>query len=260
MSLLGVVSAGVRNPGRTLAAIRHRLMSAVGHDGFRRFIVLSRSRTGSNLLISLLDSHPDIRAEGEIFAKLEGRNYEDVLRQAWGRQPFNVKAKGFKIFYYHPLDDESCGLRDDLVSMDDLYVIHLKRRNILRTLVSRKIAGLRDVWLVSSDNSASTDRKDVSVSFTMDELNEAFRQTREWEEAADHDFRNHPLLSIAYEDLADGPTAAFRTVTDFLGVRYMQPATELRKQNTRTLEETIANYDELKEAFARTEWAPFFED
>ncbi|MGB9498505.1 MAG: hypothetical protein ACKVE4_01885 [Dissulfuribacterales bacterium] len=29
-----------------------------GHTNFRRFIVLSRSRTGSNLLISFLNSHP----------------------------------------------------------------------------------------------------------------------------------------------------------------------------------------------------------
>src|SRR3546814_8552873 len=57
-----------------LRSLGFRLRSAVGHTGFTKFIVLSRSRTGSNMLVSLLDSHPRVAAEGEIVARLDGRD------------------------------------------------------------------------------------------------------------------------------------------------------------------------------------------
>ena len=151
MAIMNSVRRGIKNPKKALAVVSHKLLSAVGNNQYRRFIVLSRSRTGSNLLISLLNSHPHIYTEREIFGKLSGRNY--------------VKAKGFKIFYYHPLDDDSCSIWDELQSLDDLYVIHLKRRNILRTLLSRKTAGIQDVWSVGSDRHSSC-REQISVSFT----------------------------------------------------------------------------------------------
>ena len=232
----------------------HKLISALGDNQFKRFIVLSRSRTGSNLLISLLNSHPNIHAEGEIFSKLSGRNYRKVLGKAFAKQPNYINAKGFKIFYYHPLDDSSCDIWDELQSMEDLHIIHLKRRNILRTLLSRKIAGSQDVWSVSSHRKYSDLCKEhVLVSFTVDELNKGFKQTREWEAVGNEMFRNHPLLP-------NDKTNTFRKVALFLGVEFVQPKTELIKQNTKSMRETITNYDELKSAFSQTEWGLFFED
>lgn len=222
--------------------------------------MLSRSRTGSNLLISLLNSHPHIKAEGEIFSKLNGKNYKEVLAKAFSKQPYFVKAKGFKIFYYHPQDDCSCGIWDELQSMKDLYVIHLKRRNILRTLISRKIAGIQDVWVVRSDRRSSSRKEQTCISFTVDELNEGFRQTREWEDAGHNKFRNHPLLSINYEDLINDRSTIFRELTEFLDVQDTQPKTNLKKQNHRSMKETITNYNQLKLAFVETEWASFFEE
>src|SRR5215470_17880833 len=87
----------------TFRALSFRLLSAVGHDHFTKFIVLSRSRTGSNLLQSLLSSHPEIVTENEILQRLDGRNPRDIVARAYARQPYFVKAKGFKVFYYHPI-------------------------------------------------------------------------------------------------------------------------------------------------------------
>lgn len=261
MSITRSVVSGIRNPKKAVTVMGHKLLATFGHNKFRRFIVLSRSRTGSNMLISFLNSHPNIYAEGEIFRKLSGRNYKDVLAKAFARQPFYVKAKGFKIFYYHPLDDESSGIWDALVSLDDLYVIHLKRRNILRTLISRKVAGLQDVWgIKTTDQHSGTDRKEIAVTFTVDELSEGFRQTREWEQAGEDMFRNHPLISIDYEDLVSHRESTFRKVAEFLDVRYLEPETNLRKQITKSMRETVTNYEELKSAFSGTEWQPFFDD
>jgi LPS sulfotransferase NodH len=250
-----------RNPKKAASVISHKLLANFGHNKFRKFIVLTRSRTGSNLLLSLLNSHPNIYAEEEIFSKLGGRNHKDVLEKAFAKQPYFVKAKGFKIFYLHPFDDKSNDIWNALESLDELHVIHLKRRNILRTLISRKIAGIEDVWLVkSSDQNLSADKNKITVSFTVDELNKDFRQTRGWEQAGDNRFCNHPIIEVYYEDLVDHRESTYRRVTDFLGVRLIKPETDLRKQNLRSMREIVTNYDELKSAFLGTEWEPFFED
>ena len=130
----------------------------------------------------------------------------------------------------------------------------------MRTLLSRKVAGIQDVWSVRSDQPSSARRKEISVSFTVDELRKGFKQTIEWEKDGDSKFQNHPLLSVSYEDLANDLSNTFRKVTKFLGVQFAEPKTRLKKQNTGTLREMIRNYDELKSAFADTEWAPFFEE
>lgn len=238
-------------------SLAHSFLATFGHKEYRPFIILSRSRTGSNLLISYLNFHPNIIAEREIFRFLDGRDYQDVLGRVFGKQPFFVKAKGFKLFYSHPIDDKDSKLWDTLAAMDNLSVIHLKRKNILRTLVSRKIAGMTDVWVAKSDDQL---RKNVSISFTNEELIEGFQQTRDWEVYGDSHFENQHLRSFYYEDLARHTEGTFREITEFLGVRYRKPRTKQIKQNKKSLAETIENYDALKEEFSGTEWQIYFDE
>jgi hypothetical protein len=211
------------------------------------------------MLISFLNNHPNIHVKGEIFNKLDGKNYKDILAKVFAKQPYNIKAKGFKIFYYHPNDDQFSGIWDDLVSMENLMVIHLKRRNIFRTLISRKIAEFQDVWAVTSSNNNEIGGK-KAVTFTVEELQNGFKQTRAWEKGGDEMFKKHALVSVYYEDLVSDPDGALSQITDFLDVQYMRPITDLKKQNPERLRDLVINYDELKAAFSGSEWQPFFED
>lgn len=261
---MGLLIKIIKHPKKAFRALiyrllSHRPLSSFGHSDFQRFIVLSRSRTGSNMLISFLNSHPNVHTEVGIFGNLNGRSYKDILAKVFGKQPYYIKSKGFKIFYYHPQDDDSGDLWDSLVNMDGLCVIHLKRRNILRVLISRKIAGYEDVWESTSTKGLDA-RRNKAVTFTVDELEEGFKQTRDWENGGDEKFREHPLLSIYYESLVNDPEGAFSKITDFLGVRYVPPETKLRRQNPERLRNIVINYDELKLAFTGTEWQTFFDE
>lgn len=226
---------------------------------FKRFIVLSRSRTGSNMLISLLNSHPHIDVEGEIFAKLEGQNYQDILSRVYSEQPRHIKAKGFKIFYYHPQDDKSQGIWSYLEESKHISVVHLKRRNTLRTLISRKIADSCGVWATRS--SVNLDIKEKkSLIYTSAELEKGFRQTKAWEIENDVKFSSHPLISIYYEDILDDSHNQFRYILDFLQVPFFSLKTEMKKQNPENMRDLVINYDELKFYFQETEWQEFFEE
>lgn len=243
-----------------LGSIGYRALKAIGHKDYRRFIVLSRSRTGSNLLVSFLDSHPNIRAKGEILRKLDGRRTAiEIADGAFGREPRSIKAKGFKIFYYHPTGGKDTGIWAHLTGMDGLHVIHLKRRNLLRISISRKIAGDEGVWKVKDARTGGrTSRKQVS--FTVEELTRSFERTRQWERHGDALFGGHPLVSVDYEDIVQHTEPTFRTLTDFLGVPYVQPRTSLVRQNPDATRDLVVNHAELAAAFEGTEWRPFFDE
>jgi len=142
--------------------------------------------------------------------------------------------------------------------MPDLHVIHLKRRNILKTLVSRKIAVAQRVWQRVSVRSRP--EKSPAVRINSAELQRGFLQTREWEVNAERMFAGHRLLNLYYEDLAADPQGEFRRVTDFLGLAYRPPRSRLKKQNPSSIRELLANYDELKTVFSGSDWASFFEE
>jgi len=55
----------------------------------------------------MLNSHTSIYTEEEIFGWLKERTIEDVINSIYSRVPFSIQAVGFKVFYYHPEDDDS---------------------------------------------------------------------------------------------------------------------------------------------------------
>lgn len=236
----------------------YEVLGICGHDDFVRFIVLTRSRTGSNLLLSFLNSHPDIFCEGEIFATLGGANPLARLRSVYKKQPRHIQAKGFKIFYYHPLDAKADELWKELELRTEIRVIHLRRENALRTLLSRKIAGMQDTWTATRYDKVGLETR--RVHFTVQELEEGLRQTQQWEAHADVQFQAHPMLRLSYEELVNDPRGNYVRLLAFLDAREHAPATNLRRQNPESLKMLISNYGELKAEFSGTQWARHFDE
>lgn len=248
----------IKNPKKTVTLLTHELRKLTGHRDYIPFIVLTRSRTGSNLLISFLDSHPNVHARGEIFTLLGNRDYQRVLNSIFGKNPRNVKAVGFKLFYYHPRDNSCPELWNTLVQMPELHVIHLKRQNILRTLLSRRIALKQDLWEIKQPGQNGT-ISDRQVSFTRSELLEGFQKTRLWEQKYSKKFAEHPILEVNYENLIENPEKEFHLITRFLKLNSHIPHTCHQQQNPEKTSDLILNYKELREVFSGSEWASFFE-
>ena len=144
-------------------------------------------------------------------------------------------------------------------NLNDLYVVHLKRRNILRTLLSRKIAGITDAYRYDLQKSGKNNQK-KTCRFTADELRAGFEQTREWEINFAHLFADKLVIDVYYEDLVCNPTLEFNKIVEKLQIKPHSPRTYLKKQNPEKAIELIENYATLKAAFTDTQWACFFED
>ena len=247
------------NPKKSVKLGLRALARPFGGKRFTRFIVLTRSRSGSNLLSSYLNSHRQVYTRGEIFWNLNGRDWRQMLDREFAKEPAYIKARGFKIFYYHPQDDPECGLWEHLESMQDLHVIHLRRENLLRVLTSRKIAGASDIWATHQATTGQDGEPiDKRVRFSVEELEAAFLETRQWEAAARQQFAANPFLEICYEDMVANRQKIVNEVAGFLDVESFAAETTLKKQNPEPLSDLIINYDELKAHFANSLWSSFF--
>ncbi|MBZ0151177.1 MAG: DUF6473 family protein [Planctomycetes bacterium] len=242
-----------------------------------QFLIVSAGRTGSNLLRSLLDSHPAAFCGGEVFNKdfvakqgvpwpigdtkqdpelrtlmLEnpGAYYDRLLRIA---KDAGYGAIGAKLTYENGASHPAASER--LAGDPRIRVIHLQRKNLLRQYVSLQRAFATGQW--TAGTAAATPLPPVEIDFVKCVW--FFLRNRELQATADRVFANHPKLTITYEELSADPQRVGRQCVEFLG---LDPSVPLKvgqkKSATDTLREAIANYDELKAQFA--EWAGFFDD
>jgi LPS sulfotransferase NodH len=249
-----------------------------GNKNYTHFIILGRSRTGSNLLRGLLNDHPNIVVLGELFQNQEeigwaypGYAQDSVELERFRNQPIEfleqkvfrnfpsrISAVGFKIFYYHAQHNNWLPVWPYLRDQSNLHIIHIKRRNILKTHLSKLRADHTNIWV--DTNGKNKTMKPFSVCLDFNECQNVFSQTRTWEKEYDLYFNGHPCLEIYYEDLAQNHSDEMKRVQNFLNVELRPVEPQTHKQSHRKLKDTIANYSEIKEQFSGTEWAPFFEE
>jgi LPS sulfotransferase NodH len=208
----------------------------------------------------MLNQHPRVDLRGEVLGRTRGRCAAEMVDEVFTRQIPLVRVAGFKVFYEHPIDDDSGELWDWLEQVDKLHVIHLRRQNILRSVLSLKLAQRTGRWGVRRGNLPATLADEPAIALDADELRQAFQQTRAFEAQARRRFAAKAMLEVRYRELTADAEAAYRRITDFLGIPYIQPKIRLQKQARRPLCEAIANYAQLQAAFAGTEWSRFFED
>ena len=243
---------------------------------YTKFLILARSRTGSNYLRGLLNSHQRVIVFGEIFKNQEAIEWgmtgypQDeqtlILFQndpakfldlaVFRAYPRGTEAVGFKLFYYHAHDTALEPIWAYLKLRTDIKVIHLKRRNILKTHLSRKRAVLTDKW----ENLDGSEAKERPITLDYEECLQDFVQTRAWEQEYDQYFQDHPFLAVTYEDLASNKEVELRRIEDFLAIEHKPLTPETFKQSRKPLYETIANYDELRTRFEGTPWESFFNE
>jgi len=150
-------------------------------------------------------------------------------------------------------------LLDIFLQDPSLKIIHLKRRNHLRTLVSLRIAEKNKLWSKSVyEAGESTTSK--AIRLNPEECLLHFRTMAEEECWFDNFFQRKPKMELFYEDLVHHTTAELRRVQLFLGVREQKLETLLARQNPEPLPALLLNFRELEIRFRNTEWHSYFTD
>jgi LPS sulfotransferase NodH len=230
--------------------------AAAGFDGTApvRFVILTEARSGSNLLVSLLDSHPNISCHSEVFhrkavfAKPPLRNVTVAWRDAHIDETLqtvfsapsretDIAAAGFKLFYYH-----KPRLLLRLAADSDVRVIVLRRKDKLAQYASRKISLRTGYWRAQVP---ARDAQRVVVYRPADEPEPARVEYRVLEHLGHTLFSGFchfaalrvlalyrsPVLLVTYEDLAADRDRELGRVQEFLGVQSTATLTTMQRQN-----------------------------
>lgn len=231
--------------GKIIEEIPYRIGRMWGRDDYTRFIILSRSRTGSNLLNNFIGNHPAVRVKGELFGWLKGEPFEKKASVIFSKQPNYIKAAGCKVFYYHPHDGNTDELFSFLHNVPNLKIIHLKRRNTLRTVLSWLIAQENGKYIKTAKDTQESP-EDRKIHVEKDDLVARIKETQEWEKWGDRFFEDFDVLSVFYEDLINDADGQYNLVTDFLSIARYNPRTYLKRQNPEPVEDLIMNLNEIK--------------
>ncbi|MEL6589293.1 MAG: sulfotransferase [Bacteroidota bacterium] len=234
----------------------HKLNQMLGKADYGKFVVVTRSRTGSTLLITLLNSHKEIIAYGEKFRRLGDKSCQDIYEEVFPKK--SRKYIGFKIFFYHPLDSEDRSVWEMLEKDKSIKIIHLRRENQLRVHISRLIAGKTEKWLNSGGEKTSIGERKVEID--MKELYQDFEITNSSIAEAKQRFKDHKSMDLSYEELVADKEQALKRVLDFLGLDEMKLESQLKRQNPEKIRDLVTNYDELVQALTGTEHAFMLEE
>jgi LPS sulfotransferase NodH len=231
----------------------------------RRFVLFGTGRVGSELLMSLLDSHPDIVCDGEILTDermlLPQRFIEWRALYSAHQRP---QAFGFKVLTSqirkNPHLPSPEGMFTRMARRGDL-IIHMRRRNLLHVAVSFIEAELT-AWHHKSGHLAAGPSRGpitvdpVTVLSALNALTESDRWNAEILAGLDH-------MTIVYEDDLQDLAHQRRTVDSIvsrLGLTPHPVSSDLVRVSPRRLQERLANFDEVASLIGNTEFAPYLSD
>ena len=221
-----------------------------GSSSYGKFVVIGQERTGSNLLITLLQSHPKIRAKGGRFMRLGGKSCREVLQDIFPKK--SNKTIGFKLFYSHPLDSVDRSIWNILEEDPGFKIIHLQRRNLLRAHISKLIAVKTGVWISSGKKISS---EEIKVHIDIEKMLADFEAANTHIKDVRNKFKSHKVIEIRYEDLVEKREETVKRILNFLEVKEMHLKSHLTKINTSKIEDIVLNYKELKERLGDTKYA-----
>jgi LPS sulfotransferase NodH len=234
-----------------------------------RFVILAAPRTGSNMLCTLLGSHPDVLCHHELFnpdgifyaldlrdgsldlGDLEQRDRDPVafLERIWSEHRGHSHV-GFKMTHRQNEAVLDAVLRDRGVRK-----VVLRRRNRVRTYVSRLISEQTGRWEVYDE--AELGREQPRVRVDVVALRQSVAENDAYYDDVERSLRDvgRPYLDVCYERLVAGEERT--RLLEFLGLPHPdRAAATLRvrsvRQNPGTLRELVVNYDELAGAVAGT--------
>lgn len=255
---------------RVMQALSRGKASLSGAPGIVPFVILCGERTGSTLLVELLDQHPNLRVYNEPFNGLRGirdpvrgRRFHDTDDGAWAidtiyrrRTIKPYTAVGFKMIHTHAPAGPLHTAWRRLAEMKNLIVVDLMRENLLEVMVSHRIADFTGRWR-STVKGSRPDPGPVFLSpYDCMEYFERCGQLRENTLAL---FPGQTRIRITYEELRGNAKKVLDELWPVLGVSAFEPSMALFKQESRPMHERIENYTELREFMRETPHAKYFD-
>ncbi len=216
-----------------------------------RFLIFAQGRSGSTLLVSLLNCHPSLLCDREIFNRriygrilFPGAYVEGCSRRA---SRGGKSAYGFKVKVYQLTRDQK--IRDHKKFLHGLHrsgwkFIHLRRKDILRQSLSNQIYEARGF-------SSTTDRshvKPIRIDIDCDRLIRDMKLRIEHNREEDEVLEGIEAIRVRYEDHllhSENHQATLDDVFAHIGLESVPVRTRLVKLASTSMEDDVANFAAL---------------
>ena len=235
-------------------------------QSYIKAILLTVPRSGSEVLVECLDSHPDILCESELLLEhMNNFDYGEKVMRNFFESPLNEKdirkipkrAICFKAMYMHLGEKSWKYIRDNNVK-----IIHLIRNNQFERAISdefnnRKGETHRQAHTREEENVISLKIEREKLMSSIDEYNKMILDTSKKLNEGNYDF-----MTIHYEEMFRNrlfnktkidvlPRRITKRICSFLEIPYRPMSTTLVKQNNKHLKEYVSNWDEIKDLVNR---------
>jgi LPS sulfotransferase NodH len=217
----------------------------------QRFLIYSQPRTGSSWLVDLLNNHPEIECDGELFNSDCPRS-----RRVWSRRllqsrpiPYlqlratlcKAPAYGFKVLHYQACQQKGLLTR---LNRRGWQIIHLSRVHLWNQAVSDQLAIQTKRYHRTQNDPLQTDRVRIEPAAILNKIDSLKRQSHDETRALE----GIPHLRIEYErDLVDDSVRdlTLSRIHVMLGVSIKPGSSVLLPTYDRPMGQVVANYQEI---------------
>lgn len=230
----------------------------------KKFLIYTRGRTGSTVLTDLINCHPDIFCDYEIFnienTKTRVKHPIKFIDSCSKRATMKGKsAYGFKVKIEQFRDDQNILDIEPLFKKlydDGWKFIYLKRSNSLQHKISGIISKNTKVFHVKKSEKFQHGKLEIDCQLLLDIL----KWGDELEKMEEENLKSIPHLRITYEeDLLDNSThqQTADKVFSFLNIKLFPVKTIFKKIIPQNLKDIILNYDEMCEFLKDTKFREY---
>ena len=244
----------------------------------KKFVVVGVQRSGTTLVTTLLDSHPDVFCAGELFKMRPARGKVDVRDGGYRRyisSAVHLKlvdrvarahlvrayldrffdrpgydAIGFKLMRNHLYRGQFPSAIRYLVR-EQSSVIHIVRENVLKTHVSRLMAQRTGTFHGTSGRDGGRNAIEVPTNDLVRKLSRIAEQNSELRQIFEGSM---PYLACTYERLIADQENENDRILGFLGLRGTRLKTPLVKLTSDNLSNIVTNLDAVQRSLHGTEF------
>ncbi len=218
-----------------------------------KFLIFGQGRSGSALLRGLLNSHPDISCDGELFNKdtlyipnkylLKVFCYFPLPYIIYRRLIHRKRVYGFTLFNFHV---KRIGRRLKYLSDRNWKIIYIRRVDALHQSFSNIVAHETAVWHRAKGE--KTDVRDFQLTITKERLLRQLRVREKWLVLERKALDGLPFFEVVYEEMLEDNRCWEKTmqqVFGFLGVDNAPVSSKLLKTYPKPYADIVTNYGEL---------------
>lgn len=251
-----------------------------------KFVVFGIQRTGTTLVASLLQSHPDIFSLGELFDdkekiskrgiqtyKLHLKNFFPYINYSSGQSREIIYQYLDEIFFKEDFDAVGFKLMLNQAKLFPPVLYYLKenkfkiicvfRENLLKTCISRlraRRSGIYDSTQQIYDKTKCLEFKmNIPVEALLKELKSVTNQDREQKKIVPN--LDLEFTTVTYEKLLESRREEMKKLLTFLGIntKNIELKTPLEKVSPSKLKNSVENYEEIVQAIRNTPYATYLE-